>query len=296
MRMSRNGKPAMVERLARHSLVIGIVAIVLALAFAVYTHAQGKTEVALQTTAIATQVYATTTTHSATQQAYLIQTQDAHVVSAVQQTVTSQLPMQGTQAANTFASTQIAIQATAIAEVHATQTAVQGTKTVRDQTTRQTQVAFAVQQTVAALPTPTPRPTPTPAKPKINVFIEGCTTGYDALLRRIGEVTNAYATVQNIGETDVSSVVITLKANDEDSQHPDRQKFVQYLPAGHQITLDLTTGTKLLSNTAIEVIVTTREGIVEKAARADCKEIDPDSLDSIARILRMVVRIPRISL
>jgi hypothetical protein len=267
-------------------------------AFQAKTHSQQQ--FADQTTAMATQIQATSAALGATAQVNMGKTSIVVLDNAVRQTATVQYALQGTQITLQVHATQQSELSAQNNRIIATQISARGTEVARDQMYNQTQVANAVRQTILAIPTSTPiptitpLPTATPTKPKINVLIEGCTTGLDAIRRRLGEVTNAYVTVSNVGQTDVSGVVVTLVASDEASQHPDRQKPVQYLPTGHQITVDLATGTNVFDDTGIKVVVTTREGVVEQASRSDCKEIDPETLDSLARVLRLVVPIPRL--
>jgi hypothetical protein len=282
------------------SVVVIVTILAGALVFVSQTRAYSDQQLAAQTTAITTQVWATSAALRSTAQAHLEETAAIAVNGAVQQTTTVEYGLQGTQIAQQLRSTQQSELSAHDARIFATQIMVQATDMARDQMIHQTQVANAVRQTVLAIPTATPAPTSTPIptatpiKPKVNVLMEGCTTGLDAIRRRIGEVTNAYVTLVNVGETDVSGVVVTLKASDKASEHPDQYEYIQYLPVDHKVTVSLTAGTNILDDSGIEVIVTTIEGAFEQTSRSDCKEIDPATLDSFARVLRLVIPIPRL--
>lgn len=116
--------------------------------------------------------------------------------------------------------------------------------------------------------TPEPTPSPTP-QPQVNVLIAACDTGFD-VFNRLGEVTNAYVRIQNVGEVDISRVEIRLRANDEDREHPDRSYQIQHLPAGSEIALRLTVDTETGTDTRIQVELTSEEGVMESAYRESC--------------------------
>jgi len=67
--------------------------------------------------------------------------------------------------------------------------------------------------------------------------IIGCNTGFD-ISHGMGEVTNAYVTLQNTGSVDLPNTCGLLRAADEGRPHPDKAKCVDSLPAGYQVTLN----------------------------------------------------------
>lgn len=125
---------------------------------------------------------------------------------------------------------------------------------------------------------------------KVNLLLEGCNTSVD-IVRRMGEVTNVYVTAENVGQVDLDQVWVTASASDEERTHPDKTRFVPYLPAEHQVTLKLTVDTAWRKKTAINVFMTTSDGImIVQTGRSDCKEIDPNLADNLSRIVGYIVR------
>lgn len=258
--------------------------------------AQGADDLISQATSVTVQVQSTQEVLTNDYEAMLLQTSEARFGQDFKVAVAAALPTQEAKLLKSLEVKQQQVRATAQAQSEATRTVSQATQVVRDRSTQATQVAISVRQTITALPSPTALPTATPSPPQINVLMEGCTTGADAMLRRVGEVTSAYVTVQNVGGSDARNVVVTLRASDEASTHPDQQKIVQYLPVDHQVTLDLATGTQLLQNTAVQIIVVTDKGVTERTSRADCKEIDAKTIDNMFQVLRLVIPIPKLRL
>ncbi|HPH95172.1 MAG TPA: hypothetical protein PKW33_03330 [Anaerolineaceae bacterium] len=136
--------------------------------------------------------------------------------------------------------------------------------------------ASAALPTLTPIPTRTPiPPTPTPLpRPKFNILIRSCDTGVD-IFSQLGEVTNAYVTVQNVGNAEAADVVVTLLANDEDKAHPDKSYTIQYLPVGYQMTLKLTVDTQNGVDTRITAEVRAGD-LTETAEKASCPEWRPD--------------------
>lgn len=82
-------------------------------------------------------------------------------------------------------------------------------------------------------PTPVPSSTPTP-EPKVNVLIRSFDTGFD-VFNQMGEVTNTYVTIQNVGNREVTNLNAILQTNDEERIHPDKSYSIQDLPSGYEI-------------------------------------------------------------
>jgi VCBS repeat-containing protein len=122
--------------------------------------------------------------------------------------------------------------------------------------------------TLTLSPTPSQTDTPVPVV-KLNVMIATCDTGVD-IFHKLGEVTNAYVMVQNVGNADATGVQATLSASDEQKPHPDKTYLVQNLPAGEEIPLKLTVDTKEGVDTSITVDVTSAEEVSAKAEKASC--------------------------
>lgn len=116
----------------------------------------------------------------------------------------------------------------------------------------------------------------------------GCDTGVD-IVRRLGEVTNAYVTVLNIGNADASDLRVTLSGSDEDKEHPDKTQEMPFLAAGHQVTLKLTIDSDRGDDTTITVEATCEEGVTASVQKLGCQEMDPKALDRISDIISVVL-------
>lgn len=164
------------------------------------------------------------------------------------------------------------VKTTATAERKATVTA-EKIATVNAETT--VTVEWIRTATAQAGVPPTATVTPTPM-PELNVLILGCDTGID-LSHRMGEVTNAWVTVQNAGRTEATSVQIVLSAQDEVSEHPDKSFYIQHLPAEYQITLKLTVDTVGGKDSNAKVLVTSDQGATAVASKLACKNLDENA-------------------
>lgn len=134
----------------------------------------------------------------------------------------------------------------------------------------------------------TPAPTVIPV-PKINVLVRDCDTGFD-IANRLGEVTNAYVTVQNVGTAAATNVQAVLEANDEEQVHPDKSYTIQHLPPGYEITLRLTVDTEGGIDTNVEVVVTADQDVRETASKLACRRyaVDKDVLEEIGELFKIV--------
>jgi hypothetical protein len=121
--------------------------------------------------------------------------------------------------------------------------------------------------TSASLATPT-----IPSTAELKVEITGCNTSLD-ITHQMGEVTNAYVTISNLGKGNLTNVCATLSASDEAHRHPDKSQCVPSLPAGYQVTFKLTVDTSFKQDTSIQVEVTTNEGVGMEVERESCREI-----------------------
>jgi len=110
------------------------------------------------------------------------------------------------------------------------------------------------------------------AQPALTVDIVGCNTSLD-ISHQMGEVTNGFVLVRNMGPSDLTDVCATLSASDEARQHPEKTRCAISLPAGYQVTLKLTVDTGFREDTSIRVEVISREGSSAVASRNSCREI-----------------------
>lgn len=169
----------------------------------------------------------------------------------------------------------------ATANVMATTTAERiGTATAESKATVSAQETAAIQRQATSIAATSIALTPTPG-PKLNLLIVGCDTGLDAT-HGLGEVKNAWVTVQNVGNSDASQVNITLSANDEGEPHPDKSFSIAYIPPQQQITLKLTVDTTLGAASSIEVVVTSQEGISASSTKLSCRNLDENAKKLIA--------------
>ena len=132
--------------------------------------------------------------------------------------------------------------------------------------------------------TETPSPTSTPAQipttetltsvpvQSLAVDILGCNTSLD-ITHGMGEVTNAYVIVKNIGTLDLPNTCALLRAIDEDREHPDKKVCVANLPAQNQVTLKLTVDSAYKQDTVIQVDASSNEAILLRVDKPSCTDI-----------------------
>lgn len=127
---------------------------------------------------------------------------------------------------------------------------------------------------VTSTDTPTATLTPTSAVslPNIQVIILGCNTSID-ITHGMGEVTNAFVTLKNIGNVDLTNVKATLYALDEGRVHPDKTVELTALPVGYQVDVKLTVDSTFKQETPIQVEVTTDQATFPRAGSPACKDI-----------------------
>jgi len=140
--------------------------------------------------------------------------------------------------------------------------------------------------TLTAFPTFTPSPigpstfTATPASPTvapsggpaISILVLGCNTSID-VLNGMGEVTNAYVTLKNVGGMELTNIKATLFARDEGRVHPDKTVELTSLAIGYQVTIKLTVDSTYRQETPIQVEVTSNQGVFPREGLASCRDI-----------------------
>lgn len=114
--------------------------------------------------------------------------------------------------------------------------------------------------------------TPITPSPQVNVQIIGCNTSID-ITHAMGEVTNAYLTIQNTGNVDLPNMCALLRALDEDRDHPDKKVCLDNLPVGNQTTLKLTVDSAYKQDTLIQVDVSTNETVLLRVDKPSCTDI-----------------------
>jgi hypothetical protein len=118
--------------------------------------------------------------------------------------------------------------------------------------------------------TPTASPSPTPAPPRLELSILGCDTSLD-LAHQMGEVTNAYVKLSNLGESPASNVCVVLSTDDEGRPHPDKMGCVLTLPSQTQVTFKLTVDTTFGTDTLIRVDASSAEKVSASVLGGSCK-------------------------
>ncbi len=123
---------------------------------------------------------------------------------------------------------------------------------------------------------------------EIKVDILGCNTSID-LIHAMGEVTNAYVTISNLGASGIDNVCATLNGQDEGRPHPDKTKCIPSLPAGYQVTQKLTIDTTYKENTAIQIDLTSNAVLLQRVGKDSCKDIGlfPPDLDGLGVVKRI---------
>ena len=111
-----------------------------------------------------------------------------------------------------------------------------------------------------------------PSGPAVLVEILGCDTSID-VSHGMGEVTNAYVVLRNIGGTNLTNVNTTLRALDEGREHPDKTVEVSSLLAGYQVTLKLTVDSTYQEQTPIQIEVAADGGLFQRVGAESCEDI-----------------------
>ncbi len=106
----------------------------------------------------------------------------------------------------------------------------------------------------------------------VNLVILGCNTSID-ITHGMGEVTNAYVTVQNTGTIDLPNACAILRAIDEDREHPDKEVCLPNLPAQMEVNLKLTVDSQYKVDTIIQVDTTSNELTLLRLDKQSCKDI-----------------------
>jgi hypothetical protein len=123
-------------------------------------------------------------------------------------------------------------------------------------------------------PTDTPSTTSTVFQPVSAVTVEvlGCNTSID-ITHGMGEVTNAFITLKNTGNVDLTNILATLIALDEGREHPDKTVEITYIPAAYQVTIKLTVDSTYRAETPIQIEVTADGGLFQRVGEASCRDI-----------------------
>jgi len=139
------------------------------------------------------------------------------------------------------------------------------------------------------IPIATSTTTPVPEPIEFNVLILGCNTGVD-IAHGMGEVTNIYALIQNVGGAEANNVQVTASANDEGRPHPDKSQTIPRLPPDYEITFKFTVDTQFREGTTVAIDLTSEEGTRASDSRTDCRQLDRGDLSVIDLAILQGVR------
>ncbi|NJC95766.1 MAG: hypothetical protein FIB03_05415 [Anaerolineae bacterium] len=126
--------------------------------------------------------------------------------------------------------------------------------------------------TPSATPTNTFTPTSPGSTQGLSITILGCNTDID-ITHGMGEVTNAFVTLKNIGSVELTNLRATLYALDEGRVHPDKTVELTSLPAGYQVTVKLTVDSTYKADTPIQVEVITDQGTFPREGSDSCRDL-----------------------
>jgi len=126
--------------------------------------------------------------------------------------------------------------------------------------------------TLTEIPINTFTPTPFVNTPALRISILGCNTSID-VTHGMGEVTNAFVTLKNIGNVDLTNLIATLYALDEGREHPDKIQEITSIPIGFEVTLKLTVDSTYKAESPIQVEVSSDQGTFPREGSASCRDI-----------------------
>jgi hypothetical protein len=126
--------------------------------------------------------------------------------------------------------------------------------------------------TLTEIPVNTFTPTPFTNAPALRIVILGCNTSID-ITHGMGEVTNAYVTLKNTGNVELTNLIATLFAIDEGREHPDKILEVVSIPVGYEVTLKMTVDSTYKAESAIQVEVNSDQGLFPREGVASCRDL-----------------------
>lgn len=128
----------------------------------------------------------------------------------------------------------------------------------------------------SATPTVAPLHTHTPTSfvnaPALSIVVLGCNTSID-ITHGMGEVTNAYVVLKNVGNVDLTNLVATLYTLDEGREHPDKVQEITSIPVQHEVTLKMTVDSTYKQESPIQVEVNSAQGLFPREGLASCRDI-----------------------
>lgn len=126
--------------------------------------------------------------------------------------------------------------------------------------------------TLTEAPLNTNTPTSIVNAPALQILVLGCNTSID-VTHGMGEVTDAYVTLKNIGNVDLTNLVATLYALDEGREHPDKIQEITLLPVSHEVTLKMTVDSTYKQESPIQVEVSSDQKLFPREGLGSCRDI-----------------------
>ena len=83
----------------------------------------------------------------------------------------------------------------------------------------------------------------------------------------MGEVTDAYVTLKNTGNVDLTNIRATVFALDEGREHPDKTVELTFLQVNYQVTIKLTADSTYREETPIQIEVVADGNLFQRVAR-----------------------------
>jgi hypothetical protein len=127
---------------------------------------------------------------------------------------------------------------------------------------------------VLATDTPLGTATNTALVPTSDISVEllGCSTSID-VTHGMGEVTDAFVTLRNTGNVDLTNIRATVFALDEGREHPDKTVEIAILPVNYQISIKLTADSTYREETPIQLEVAADGNLFQRIGEASCRDI-----------------------
>ena len=89
----------------------------------------------------------------------------------------------------------------------------------------------------------------------------------------MGEVTDAYITLKNTGNTDLTNISATVFALDEGREHPDKTVELTSLPVNFQVTIKLTADSTYREETPIQIEAVADGNVFQRIGSPSCRDI-----------------------
>jgi len=105
----------------------------------------------------------------------------------------------------------------------------------------------------------------------------------------MGEVTNVYVKIQNIGEADIKSIYAIASATDEGRSHPAKSLTSGEIPYGYERVIRLTVDTTSGKPTGITVKVA-QEGQTTTQSTNSCYELDKSQAELLEKAITIGIQ------